>query len=451
LSADRLAEQVERLAHHALQGKLWAKAVAYQRQAGAKSADRSAYREAAAHLERAVMALGHLPEDPETRGQAIDLRLELYRSLLPLAEYTRCDALHGELEGRAEVLGDPMRLARVYAVLTAHYVRSGDYGRCVESAQRALTVAAAVGDQTVQANLTLNLGIAYFWLGDYHAAVGCFRQLMGVAPVRGAFRVAPLTYSVVAGGWLAACLAELGQFAEGATLAEEALRAAEATNLPWDLAMTLHYAGGLYLQQGAFGNAVSALERCVALCESAGIVRFSRTLAATLGSAYALTEHVAEAVQLLEAVVPRTSVRAEAAGEARRVTYLGEAYLLAGRMADAVEAARRALALARQHQERGNETWALRLLGEIAAQADSPAVDQAEPYFHEALALAEELGMRPLVAHCHLGLGTLYRKIGRDEQAQSELATAAEMYRAMEMPFWLMRAEAELGQIAATG
>ena len=86
-----------------------------------------------------------------------------------------------------------------------------------------------------------------------------------------------------------------------------------------------------------------------------------------------------------------------------------------------------------QHKERGDEAWALRLLGEIAAHADPPDVEQAESHYRQALALADELGMRPLVAHCHLGLGTLYRKIGRDEQAQAELATAAEMYRAMEM------------------
>ena len=91
----------------------------------------------------------------------------------------------------------------------------------------------------------------------------------------------------------------------------------------------------------------------------------------------------------------------------------------------------------------------LRLLGEIAAHAGPPDIEQAESYYRQALALADELGMRPLAAHCHLGLGTLYRKIGRDEQAQAELTTAAEMYRAMEMTFWLARAETELGQIAS--
>src|SRR5262249_48680527 len=97
-------------------------------------------------------------------------------------------------------------------------------------------------------------------------------------------------------------------------------------------------------------------------------------------------------------------------------------------------------------QAKGDEARALRLLGEIAAHADPPDVERAESYYQQALVLADELGMRPVVAHCHLGLGTLYRQIGRGEQAQGELTRAAEMYRAMEMPFWLARAEAILAQ-----
>ena len=64
------------------------------------------------------------------------------------------------------------------------------------------------------------------------------------------------------------------------------------------------------------------------------------------------------------------------------------------------------------------------------------------------MALAEELWMRPLLAHCHLGLGTLYCKIDRGKQARAELSAAIELYRSMEMTFWLSRAEAELEKAA---
>ena len=131
------------------------------------------------------------------------------------------------------------------------------------------------------------------------------------------------------------------------------------------------------------------------------------------------------------------------------VIWLGEVHLLADRLTDATDLGRQALERTRARGERGHEAWALRLLAETATHADSLEIEQAESNYRQALALAGELGMRPLAAHCHLGLGTLYRKIGRDDEAQAELTIAAEMYRAMEMTFWLARAEAELGQIVS--
>jgi tetratricopeptide (TPR) repeat protein len=126
---------------------------------------------------------------------------------------------------------------------------------------------------------------------------------------------------------------------------------------------------------------------------------------------------------------------------------LAEAYLLLERREEALEQARTAYARALRQKQRGNQAWALRVLGETAAHASPPEIEQAESYYHQALDLATELGMRPLVAHCHLGLGTLYLRVSRHEQAQAELNTAAEMYRAMGMSFWLEKAEAALSQV----
>jgi tetratricopeptide (TPR) repeat protein len=80
------------------------------------------------------------------------------------------------------------------------------------------------------------------------------------------------------------------------------------------------------------------------------------------------------------------------------------------------------------------------------AQHKPSEVEPAEAYYQQALALAEELGMRPLQAHCHRGLGTLYIKMGRREQARAELFAAIDLYRAMDMTFWLPQAEAALVQ-----
>ena len=121
--------------------------------------------------------------------------------------------------------------------------------------------------------------------------------------------------------------------------------------------------------------------------------------------------------------------------------------MLAGRLEEAHTLAKRALAHARERQERGHQAYALRLLGEVAAHRAPPDVDVAAAHYHQALALAEELGMRPLQAHCHHGLGTLYATVGQWAQARTALTTALEMYRAMDMTFWLPHAEAALAQV----
>jgi tetratricopeptide (TPR) repeat protein len=121
--------------------------------------------------------------------------------------------------------------------------------------------------------------------------------------------------------------------------------------------------------------------------------------------------------------------------------------MLAGRLEEAHALAERALALARAHQERGHQAYALRLLGDIAARHESPERGQAEVHYKQALTLADELGMRPLVAHCDRGLGMLYAKSGRRAEARAELSSAIDLYRAMEMMFWLPQAEAALAEV----
>jgi tetratricopeptide (TPR) repeat protein len=127
---------------------------------------------------------------------------------------------------------------------------------------------------------------------------------------------------------------------------------------------------------------------------------------------------------------------------------LGETQLLAGHLEEAQAHAEHALALAHEHQERGHQAYALRLLGDIAVRHDPPEAEPAATYYRQALALAEELGMRPLQAHCHLGLGILYVQTGRPEPACAALTAAIALYRTMEMTFWLPQAEAALAQVA---
>jgi tetratricopeptide (TPR) repeat protein len=128
------------------------------------------------------------------------------------------------------------------------------------------------------------------------------------------------------------------------------------------------------------------------------------------------------------------------------LAHLGEAYLLTSRREDALAQAERCLALARERGHRGSEAWALRLLGEIAAHDDGPDMATAEAHYGAAVSLATELGMRPLLAHCHLGLGNLCRRVRNQAKAEEHLATATEMYREMDMRFWLHKAESSVSK-----
>jgi tetratricopeptide (TPR) repeat protein len=205
--------------------------------------------------------------------------------------------------------------------------------------------------------------------------------------------------------------------------------------------------GVLSLRQGDLHRALPLLERSLGICQDADIPIDFRRIAAALGTAYALTGRVADAIPLLTQAMEQTIT--VVVNQALCSLSLGEAQMWAGHLEEAQALAEQALALSREHQERGTQAYALRLLGDIAARREPPESKSAETHYRQALILAEELGMRPLQAHCHLGLGTLYVKTGQREQARTELSTAIELYRAMDMTFWLPQAEAALAQVGS--
>jgi tetratricopeptide (TPR) repeat protein len=129
------------------------------------------------------------------------------------------------------------------------------------------------------------------------------------------------------------------------------------------------------------------------------------------------------------------------------LTELSEALLLVGRVDEARAQAGLLLELYRTHTGRGYQAHAYRLLGEAIARGDPPEAEQAETHYRQALALTEELGMRPLQAHCHRGLGTLYATTGQHEQARTALRIAIDLYRTLDMIFWLPQTEAALAQV----
>jgi tetratricopeptide (TPR) repeat protein len=224
------------------------------------------------------------------------------------------------------------------------------------------------------------------------------------------------------------------------------VRIAEAVDHPFSRVMAYWAVGFRHLRQGELLQAIPVLERALDLAQVTRIRLAVPWVAAPLGGAYALAGRTAEALVLLEQAVEQAMVMHLMIDQALRIVWLGEAYLLAGCLDNAHTQAQHALEFSRAHKERGHEAHALRLLGEIAAQRQPQEAESAATHYCQALALAEELGMRPLQAHCHLGLGKLYLKTKQREQARMALSTAIDLYGAMEMTFWLPQAETALAQ-----
>ena len=224
LAPDRVAEQVERLAHHALRGEVWDKAVTYCQQAGTRANDRAAFGEAVASFEQALQALAHLPEDGDTRGLAIGLRLALDRPLTPLGENRRRLALLGEAEALARALDDRARLGQVLARM-GHVLRlTGDLEGAIVVGRQACELAAALGERGVQVLASFRLGQAYDAIGDFGRAAELLRWSVEAADRESG--TSSTDWRIQSRAFLARILGTLGAFAEGRRHGEEALRLA---------------------------------------------------------------------------------------------------------------------------------------------------------------------------------------------------------------------------------
>jgi tetratricopeptide (TPR) repeat protein len=185
------------------------------------------------------------------------------------------------------------------------------------------------------------------------------------------------------------------------------------------------------------------------LCQDWHILLLVPRQAAALGLAYALEGGVTTGLALVEQGLEQVVAMGTQRSLVLVVAWLSEAYLLAGRLEEARQRAMQACDLACQYQQHGWQACALWLLGESTARQASLEVEPATGHYRRALALADELDIGPLVVHCHRGLGTLYLTMEQREQARAELSTAIELYRAMDMTFWLPRAEVALAQVDA--
>jgi tetratricopeptide (TPR) repeat protein len=449
LYPDRLPEHIERLALHAFRGEAWGKALTYLRQAGGKAFARSAHREALGYFEQALTALTHLPETREMLEQAIDVRIDLRNSLLPLAEFGRIEGYLREAESLAWALDDQRRLGWVSANMCSHrYGTSGHAPEQLTLAQSVEAIGDALRDVPLQVAAQYYLLGVCHGLGDYRGTEQHFRrqmQLLQGERARERFGTA-IFPAVQSRSFLVRTFAERGVFEEGDAHGHEAIRIAEELDHPYSVVFACLNLAHLNSVRGELSQAAGLLERAAVQCREWDLPVLIPMVVASLGHVYAQLGRISEGASLLQ----QTLTTYESSGFAWHslsVAQLSEALLLADRVDDARAGADRALMLARERGERGHEAWALRLLAEVAAHPHRPNVATAEAHYRAAMALASELEMRPLVAHCHLGLGKLHRHSGDADQAREQLTEAAKMYREMGMTYWLEHAEGELRQL----
>ena len=449
LYGEDLAPHYGVLGVHYREGEIWAKAVTYLRHAGMHAATRWAHRDAVTWFEQALVALNRQPESRDTREQGIDLRFDLRVSLVALGEIGRAADFVREAEQVATRRGDEERLASAACFWSDYFSRVADYERAISTGEAALASAARVGNLPIQLETNVRLAQVYQRRGEFRRAIDYLRKNLASVEatfIRDRFGRATLA-SVISRTYLAVCLADLGEFAEGIDHGREAIRLAESVEHPSDLCTALVGLGHLYTGKGDLDDGIPLLERCLELCRTWGVKLTFPWVATCLGAAYVGVGRRDEGIHLLQQAVT------ESASLHGRVSYdwflseLASAYLRMGRIAEARPLAREALELARDRGDRRFHALALYVSGEIEANSEPPDVSSAETFFREAIALMETLEMRPRLANCRLALGRLYAKVGRIDCARAELSLANDLFRSMSMDRWAARAGTALASL----
>jgi tetratricopeptide (TPR) repeat protein len=444
-------DAAERLAHHAQQAELWEDAVTYARQCGEKAVGRSAFREAARHVEQAVRAIERLPDSVARTALAIDTRLQLRGPLWQIGRYDDALRILREAETLAQGLEDFRRLAWVRVWLFNLFWllgRAADWRPLVEEVRRAMDFADDVALQIAAAN---QFAQACWNMGDFTLMRDVLEAFLPIADGSSSVRTpagfasagAIVTYRALLGG----VNAELGYFEQAEQHSRDARRIAKSSGSPFLILYATTWAAYVCLMRGDFAQAAELAEPLLHMAQEYELTVTLPGVHVALGIARVGLGQVESGLDLAEqglTLTERSDVRMY---EVLWVVMIAEACLIAGKFARAEELSERALRLARERSERGVEARALHIIGGVSAARGPSGEKAAENSWCTAIALATELGNRSLLPHCHLGLGQLYRKTGRSDEARAHTTTAVTMLRDMDMTYWLEKAEAGLREL----
>lgn len=451
---DRLTEQIEQLAHHALRGEVWDQALAYSQRAMAKSIQRSANREAWSHLEHALAVPPHLPQDRTRLEQAVDLRLTARFPLFALGEFTRVLELAQEAVSLSQTLNDARREVLAQAALSGSMFPLGRYADALEHAHHALELAEALHDPLLRIAACYPVGLVHWSSGNSRAAINFFKRDVGLAHDEAVERLLATTgepslehsfartaycISQIGSGH---CLGRVGEFDQALACAERAVSFARALDVLYLRAMSETWLASVHLLKGDLQAALQLARRWIQNYGAADLANAQVNVAMDLASVFNLTGHWEDALALFERAWPFAESNGLVHYQTQLLSVLAETYGYAGRTEEGIATALRSLGLARQLGAQATKAVTLYRLGALRTNAGVPDLALAHDNYLEACQGAHELGHRPLEAQCYLALGELAKRAGHRQDAQHHLKTAVSMFSEMGMTFWLEKAEA---------
>ncbi len=401
LYADRLTEVYDRLGDHCAVAELWPKAADYFARAGARAFETAAFEEAAALFERALQACEPLAGDPATDRQRLRLLFRLHDALLPLGRYRPMREVLERAERLASPAGDRLALARVYSY-QGHFawIARADNDAAAGYALRSLDLARELGNRQLQIANRFYLGQIEYSRGRLRESVEAFRpNLEAIGTSAGVPRFERF-FGISSMGWAVFPLADLGRFDEAASLAAEALAAAEASGDPLLLIPTWFGQAHLHWSRGDFEAAIAVCERFAAEPGTKGLLQWYVPLTTLLAASLAHTGALARALDLFEEVASLHERVGLVAHESFTYATQADALRLAGRVDDAVRAAQKALRLARERSEEGFAALARWALALALMESQPRDVDAARAQLALALQTSRRIGHRVLEAKC---------------------------------------------------
>jgi class 3 adenylate cyclase/tetratricopeptide (TPR) repeat protein len=448
LYADRIEEQIDPLAYHALRGEVWDKAHTYARRAADRALERSANLAALEYYEEALLALRQLPQIPETTAEQIDLHFAVRDVLFMLGRLSEILSHLDQAETLAKTIDDRRRFVQILLYKSGYHWQIGQQDKAVRDGQAALDVGRRERDPEIIALAHYRLGSAKTIQANFVGAIDNFRhaRLVLETEIDGdVWQFGGLQRAFCCGfeSW---CLAELGEFDKAIAIGRAGLDMAEQADhayTRWAVCGTflLH----TYVRQGRFEEAVvlgklwsesdKNPEESVGFPWKAAMVAWSNACLGNQSAAEYWIDRAATAWDSGACIAESKNISWVA------LLWLSEAHRAIGEFGSARSFASQALDLARTRNEPGHVAWAQWLIGMAELSLGDTQAESLIKQFKNAVAAAEERSMRPLIAHCHQSLGTLYTILDQPETADKYRAMARQAFHDMGMMYWLNAVE----------